>query len=122
MSRNFKIERIKGNKPKPTRYYSDKQEKTVAQNLGGKQTSNSGATPFDKGDVKIENFLIECKTKTTSSSTISIHKDWLEKIQHEACFQGKENTALAFNFGPDEKLYYIIDENLFKFLIAKLDS
>lgn len=26
---------------------------------------------------------------------------------------GKEFNALAFNFGPDEKNYYILDENLF---------
>ena len=28
--------------------------------------------------------------------------------------------ALAFNFGPDEPNYYIIDENMFEILLNKL--
>ena len=32
-----------------TRYFSNKQEKHIAKELGGKQTANSGATPFYKG-------------------------------------------------------------------------
>ena len=36
---------------KPTRYYSTKQEKKVASTFNGRQTKNSGATPFDSGDV-----------------------------------------------------------------------
>lgn len=31
---------------KPTRYYSNKQEKHIAKSVKGKQTSNSGATAF----------------------------------------------------------------------------
>ena len=36
---------------KPTRFYSNKQEKKVAKTLGGKKVANSGATAFHKGDV-----------------------------------------------------------------------
>lgn len=32
---------------KPTRFYSNRQEKSVAKAVSGKQTANSGATPFD---------------------------------------------------------------------------
>ena len=42
-----------------TRYYSKKQENKVAKKLKGKRTANSGATPFQKGDVVTNNFLIE---------------------------------------------------------------
>ena len=31
---------------RPTRFYSNKQEKKVAKAIGGKQTANSGATLF----------------------------------------------------------------------------
>lgn len=31
-------------------------------------------------------------------------------------------TALAFNFGPDEKNYYIIDEELFEILVTYLNE
>ncbi len=30
---------------KPTRHYSTKQEKSIAEAVGGKRTANSGATP-----------------------------------------------------------------------------
>jgi hypothetical protein len=46
--------KTKGDIKKPTRYYSDKQEKAIAKAVGGKQTANSGATAFQKGDVLID--------------------------------------------------------------------
>lgn len=106
--------RQKDNEIKPTRYYSDKQEKSVVKNLGGRQTINSGATPFQKGDVTTDKWLIECKTKTSSSNSVSIKKDWLSKNAQEALFMGKPYNALVFNFGPGEPNYYVIDELIFK--------
>lgn len=106
--------RNKIDKKNPTRYYSDKQEKEVVKKLNGKQTKNSGATPFQKGDVVTDKFLIECKTKTSSSESISIKKEWLEKNKKEALFMGKPYSTVCFNFGPGELNYYIIDEYLFK--------
>ena len=35
---------------------------------------------------------------------------------------GKKYSALAFNFGPDEKNYYIIDEFLFQSLKQLLEE
>lgn len=106
----------------PTRSYSTKQEKTVATVLGGARTPNSGATAFSKGDILTEQFLIECKTKMTPSKSISIQKEWLEKNQKEMLFMGKQYSAIAFNFGPDEQNYYIIDESLFQELIEMLNN
>ena len=57
-----------------TRYFSSKQEKAVAKAVGGKKTANSGATPFQKGDVRTDNWLIECKTKTSPSESMSIKR------------------------------------------------
>ena len=114
------VTREKNGQKKPTRYYSSKQEKSVAQATGGKQTSNSGATNFGgKGDVLLpgHSFLIECKTKTTPSDSISIRKEWIEKNAQEAAFEGKAYSAIAFNFGPGERSYYIIDEFLFQDLL-----
>lgn len=109
--------RIKDEEKHPTRYFSSRQEKSVEKDLGGERTKNSGATTFDKGDVKTDKFLIECKTKTTPSQSISIKKEWIEKNNKEALFMGKPYTAIAFNFGPDEDNYYIIDKFLFQELI-----
>lgn len=118
-------ERIKDtDKPKPTRFFSNKQEKSVAAAIGGRQTKNSGATDFGgKSDVSIAGlFSIECKTKTTSSESISIKKDWITKLRSEAVFDGHPYTALAFSFGPGEENHYIIDEYLFQELLEHLQN
>lgn len=105
---------------KPTRHYSKQQEKTVAASLNGRCTPNSGATAFSKGDVLLEDFLIECKTKVTHSDSISIKKEWIEKNIKESIQMGKPYNAIVFNFGPNETNYYIIDESLFKTLVEKV--
>lgn len=110
------VHREKDGKKEPTRYYSKKQEDAVSKTLGGARVKNSGATMWEKGDVTTEKFLMECKTKMSHSASITIHKEWLEKNKKEALFVGKPYSALAFNFGPDEVNYYIIDEELFEML------
>lgn len=107
---------------KPTRYYSNIQEKEVAKKFKGKKIKNSGATMFQKGDVVLDKWLIECKTKTSDSSSISIKKEWLEKNNKESLFMGKDYSALVFNFGPNSKNYVIIDEYLFQDLIDYLKN
>ena len=90
----------------------------MAKEFNGSQTKNSGATMFQKADVLLDDFNIECKTKTSDSKQITIHKEWLEKNNAEGLFMGKRYSALMFNFGPsDEKNYVIIDEDTFKELI-----
>ena len=115
--------REKAGEKEPTRSFSKQQENYVAKKFGGSRVKNSGATAFQKGDVNLDQgFLIECKTKTTASDSISIKKEWLEKNAKEALFMGKKYSALAFNFGPDQPNYYIIDEYLFEELLNKLDK
>jgi len=104
---------------KPTRYYSKKQEKQVAKELGGRTTKNSGATPFSKGDVFTDDYLVECKTKTSPSSQITIKKEWLEKLNAESLFMGKNGSVLVFDFGENTKKYCIIDLDTFKDLISE---
>lgn len=117
-----RIERESKTKNRPTRFYSAKQELSVAESLNGTKTKNSGATMFDKGDVKTDNFLLECKTKTSPSNSISIKKEWLTKTEQEALFVGKPYSALAFNFGPGEKNYFIISDELFHILMDNLSK
>ena len=101
---------------KPTRFYSDRQEKHIAKEISGKQQSNSGATPFYKGDIITQDWLIEAKTKTSESKSFTIKKEWLDKNKEEAFAMNKSYNALAFNFGPDTPNYYVIDEKTFKLL------
>jgi hypothetical protein len=114
-----------GAKPLPTRHYSSRQEKTVAKAVKGKVQKNSGATDFAKGDIitsGVNSFLLECKTKTSASESISIKKEWFDKNKQECLLTGTPHQAVVFNFGPDEENHYIIDEYLFQFLKDKLDE
>lgn len=104
-----------------TRKYSDKQEKSIAKKVGGKITPNSGGTKFGGGDVLTDTFLIEAKTSTKDKKSFSIKKEWLEKMQEQAFEQGKQNSALAIDFG-DGKNYYVITEKLFTELIIYLEG
>lgn len=99
-----------------TRYYSNKQEKHIAKVTGGKQTANSGATAFSKGDVRTDQFLIEAKTVTKEQKSFTIKRKWLDKNEEERFAMHKDYSALAFNFGDDEN-YYVISEKLFVQLV-----
>lgn len=99
---------------RPTRWYSNRQEKSVAKAVGGRKTANSGATSFQKGDVVTDNWLIECKTITEERKSFTIKREWLDKNKEEAFSMGKEYNALAFDFGDGGQRYYIIDERTFK--------
>lgn len=106
---------------RPTRFYSNKQEKKVAKAVGGRQTANSGATPFSKGDVRTDDnlFLIECKTHTEFKNNFTIKHDWIDKNEEEAFQMGKRYSALAIDFGDGEN-HYLISEHLFMELLAYL--
>ena len=106
---------------RPTRFYSNKQEKKVAKTLGGKKTPNSGATPYQKGDVLTKDFLLECKTVTKKQKQFTIQKEWLEKNKQEAFECGKNYNALTFDFGDGEQ-FYVIDERTFKKVVRLLEE
>lgn len=101
---------------KPTRYYSKKQENKVAKTLGGRPVSNSGAPMFCCGDIKLEHFLLECKTQTEPRQSMSIKKEWLTKLKEEAISERKPYYALAFDFG-DGNNYFILNEKTFKLFV-----
>lgn len=113
-----------------TRFFSKQQENTVANITGGKTVANSGARPYQKGDVSIsgdktgtsvsdESWLFECKTSMTSKQSFAIKKTWLETIKEEAFQAGKMNYALVFSFGPKQENYYILTEQKFKELFEE---
>jgi hypothetical protein len=99
---------------RPTRFYSNRQEKQVAKAVGGRKTANSGATPFVKGDVLADDWLIECKCHTEHRSSMSVKEDWIYKNREEAFQMGKHHSAVAIQFEPDGENHYIISEIDFK--------
>ena len=105
---------------RPTRFYSNKQEKKVAKTVQGKQTANSGATMFGgKGDVTNDLFLLECKTHTELREQFTIKRDWILKNEEEAFQMGKRYSALVLDFGDGEQ-HYVINEKLFLELLNHL--
>ncbi len=97
---------------RPTRFYSSRQEKKIAKAVGGKQVANSGATPFNKGDVTNDDWLFEAKTKTKESNSFSIKKEWITKNKEEAFAMGKLHSAVVIDFGDGEQ-FYLLDEKTF---------
>lgn len=65
-----------------TKFKSNKQEKSVAKQFGGKQVIASGALWFASSDVRSDKFLIECKT--TEKEYYSLTSKVWEKIEEEA--------------------------------------
>ena len=106
---------------RPTRFYSNAQEKKIAKAVGGKQVANSGATTFNKGDVVTDNILIEAKTVTKPQKTFTVKKEGIEKNQEEAFAMGKSYSAVAIDFG-DGIQHYIISQSLFNKLVDVLDN
>ncbi len=102
---------------RPTRFYSKLQEKAVAKSLGGTNDIQSGGGNFNKYDVLVDEWVIECKTKVTPHESMTIHKEWFDKVEEERAQMLKSYAAVCFSFG-DGKNYYAMDEKTFKFLLA----
>ncbi len=81
---------------------------------------NSGAIWFNKSDVVSKNFRIEAKTKVKPSKSITIKKEWLDKIENEAFLTGK-TPALVFSFG-DGKDYFILTDRDFYSIVEKIHT
>ena len=105
-----------------TRYFSELQERYVANKFNGTTTPNSGAGHFKKGDVVLNcDMLVECKTCTKEKSSVSIKKEWLEKNREEAFENRLSNHCVCFNFEPEGENYFVINEKLMKFLTERLE-
>ena len=109
-----RVDEVEENKMnKPTRFYSNRQEKAVAKAISGKQVANSGATAFQKGDVATDRWLIECKTSIGAKASFSVKREWLIKNAEEAFAMGKDYNALCFDFGNGSNRFYVLDEKTF---------
>ena len=74
---------------KPTKYYSDRQEKNLADLLGWKKIGGSGAAPCSPGDVKASEWLGECKTHVEQHPIYFAAAVW-DKIKKEAFGHNKK--------------------------------
>lgn len=104
-------------KDRPTRFYSSRQERQVAKALGGTNDVQSGGGHFRKYDVLADEWVIECKTKITPQESMTIHKEWFDKVEEERKDMLKSYAAVCFSFGNGVN-YYAMDEKTFKFLLS----
>lgn len=104
------------------RQKSQKQEKRITKSfnelLEGRARIASGNQWFCKGDYSNEMFLLEAKTKASPSKSMSLKKEWFDKIELEA-FQDKKIPLLAFSFG-DGTDYIALKERYFLELVEEL--
>lgn len=82
-----------------------------------------GATKFDKGDLTIgQEWLLEAKTCMEPKKSFSIKKEWLSKLKEEQYATSKMYSTLCFDFGDNGDRYYIVEEQVFKYLIEILEK
>jgi hypothetical protein len=70
-------------------------EKRLGKQIGARATPASGAMLGAKGDLDLGNVLMEAKS--TIKDSMTLHFDWLMKIEGEARRMGK-TPALAISF------------------------
>ena len=80
---------------KPGHLHGQKGEKKTAKRLGGQARAGSGAIEGYKGDITLDDYLVE--NKTTVNKSISLKQEWLDKISREARAEGRI-PALAIQF------------------------
>ena len=80
-----------------TKDFSNVQEKQIAEYLGWKVVSGSGARCFHPGDVECDEWLGECKTHTSLQSDIKFNKSFWDKISEEASSKFKYPVLFVDN-------------------------
>lgn len=97
-------------------------EDTFAKRVGGRTRPGSGNMEGAKGDVTVDNFLIE--NKATQTDTMSLKREWLLKVYQEA-LELNRVPALAFQFttegGKSEKRdrWIAVPEHVFREMMEK---
>lgn len=77
--------------------FSNRQEKMVADYMGWKVVSGSGARPFAPGDVANSQWLVECKTHNTEQENVVFRKTHWKKISEEARSVNKYSILITDN-------------------------
>ena len=123
----LKLPKNKFSKKKPVRKSWEKLEQDVADKLSPTKESyrqaGSGNKWYAPGDIVDEILLLEAKERGTITSkgkkTISIEKEWIEKITEESSGSGKF-PGVVFKFKDDNKEYVILNFNDLCTLIHEL--
>lgn len=104
---------------------SKKQEQRITKSLNqikeeARTQMASGSIWFAKSDVVSKQFQIEAKTKAKACKSISVKKEWMDKVATEA-FEARKTPALAFSFG-DSTDYFILRDKDFLAMVEELNE
>ena len=91
---------------------SQLQEKSVAKDLDAKTVVASGALWGNKGDVRHDDFLVECKTTEKPYYSLTM-KVW-EKIEKEAVRDGLRIPLMCVDINNGEDRYAVFLEKHFR--------
>ena len=91
---------------------SQLQEKSVAKDLDAKTVVASGALWGSKGDVRHDEFLVECKTTEKPYYSLTM-KVW-EKIEKEAVRDGLRIPLMCVDLNDGKDRYAVFLEKHFK--------
>ena len=91
---------------------SQLQEKSVAKDLNAKTVVASGALWGSKGDVRHDEFLVECKTTEKPFYSLTM-KVW-EKIEKEAVRDGLRIPLMCLDINNGEDRYAVFLEKHFR--------
>jgi len=87
---------------------SSRQEKMVADYMGWKVVSGSGARPFMPGDVSNSQWLVECKTHNTEQKNVVFRKTHWNKISKEARSVNKYPVLVTDNGTQDKNATWVM--------------
>lgn len=91
-------------------------ENAVAKKLGGRRVYKSGASPFEKGDVRLDDMKLFVEVKHVSTRT-GLSREWLEKTILDAQAAGcLPIVAVRFPGGGG---YYATTAEVFEELVAQ---
>jgi hypothetical protein len=88
---------------KKVRKLSQKQERRIAQDVGGRVQPASGALPYAKGDVRKQGKL-RIEAKSTYAKSFSITEALLNKIESHATFEEIPTIVVDFLDKHDNKV------------------
>ena len=92
----------------PTVRKSRKQERRTAKDGGGRQVIASGALPGIKGDVRLKDWLVECKTTSSKSYRFTM-REWQDHCV-EAAMVGRKP---AFEIDISGEEFFVIPRSEF---------
>lgn len=99
---------------------SQKQEKSVAKKFNARLTAASGALWGQKGDVRSDRFLIECKTTEKDYYTLTA-KVW-EKIQEEAIQDHMRTPLMVIDLKDTDRYVVFRPKDFNKSMVSPLLS